>query len=50
MITSKGDQDLVEGNLAAGAPVVGTGNYQLDNGTRIKAAGENAGVGAAATH
>jgi RND family efflux transporter MFP subunit len=50
VITSKGDQDLVEGNLAAGAPVVGTGNYQLDNGTRIKAAGENAGVGAAATH
>ncbi len=37
VITSKGDQDLVEGNLVEGAPVVGTGNYQLDNGTKIQA-------------
>jgi RND family efflux transporter MFP subunit len=44
VITSKGDKDLVEGNLVAGAPVVGTGNYELDNGTKIQAAGESGGA------
>ena len=44
VITSRGDEDLVEGKLVAGAPVVGTGNYQLDNGTKIQAAGESGGV------
>ncbi len=44
VITSKGDKDLVEGNLVAAAPVVGTGNYQLDNGTKIKAAGQSGGA------
>ena len=44
VITSKGDQDLVQGKLVAGAPVVGTGNYQLDNGTKIRAAGESGGA------
>lgn len=44
VVTSKGDKDLVEGDLVAGAPVVGTGNYQLGNGTRVKAAGESGGV------
>jgi len=44
VITSKGDEDLVEGKLVAGAPVVGTGNYQLDNGTKIQAAGEIGGA------
>ncbi|MHB8256595.1 MAG: efflux RND transporter periplasmic adaptor subunit [Acidiferrobacterales bacterium] len=44
VITSKGDRDLVEGNLVAGAPVVGTGNYELANGTRMRAAGETGGA------
>jgi RND family efflux transporter MFP subunit len=39
VVTSEGDRDLVQGELVAGAPVVGTGNYQLDNGTKIHAAG-----------
>ncbi len=44
VITSQGDQDLVEGGIEAGAPVVGTGNYQLDNGTRLRTAGESGGA------
>lgn len=44
VITSQGDQDLVEGKLVAGAPVVGTGNYELDNGTKIRPA-RDAGAG-----
>jgi membrane fusion protein (multidrug efflux system) len=40
MLTSRGDQDLVEGKLVDGAPVVGTGNYQLDNGSKILASDE----------
>jgi len=44
VITSKGDKDLVDGNLVTGAPVVGTGNYQLDNGTKIQASGESSGA------
>ncbi len=52
VITSKGDQDLVDGQLVAGAPVVGTGNYELQNGTKIRAAGESgntSGAGNAST-
>ncbi len=49
VVTSKGDKDLIQGNLVAGAPVVGTGNYQLDNGTKIRAGGESGAAGAA-TH
>jgi len=41
VITSKGDKDLVQGDLVAGAPVVGTGNYQLDNGMQLHAAGKS---------
>ncbi len=44
VITSQGHQDLVEGELVAGAPVVGTGNYELENGTKMRAAGESAGT------
>lgn len=44
VITSKGDKDLVEGNLVAGAPVVGTGNYELSNGTRMRAARASGGA------
>ena len=40
VITSKDDNDLVEGKLVADAPVVGAGNYQLDNGTKMKAVNE----------
>ena len=43
VVTSKGDRDLVEGRLVAGAPVIGTGNYELENGTRIRAAGAHGG-------
>ena len=38
VVTSKGDEDLVQGDLVAGAPVVGTGNYQLENGMKMHAA------------
>jgi RND family efflux transporter MFP subunit len=44
VVTSEGDRDLVQGDLVAGAAVVGTGNYQLDDGTRIRAAGNSGGA------
>jgi membrane fusion protein, multidrug efflux system len=43
VVTSQDDRDLVQGDLVAGAPVVGTGNYQLANGTKIRAAVNSGG-------
>ncbi len=43
-VSSRGDRILVEGNLVAGAPVVGTGNYELENGTQIRATGDHQGT------
>lgn len=41
---SRGDKDLVQGDVVDGAPVVGTGNYQLDNGTRLQVTGDREGT------
>lgn len=38
VLGSKGDNDIIQGDVIAGAPVVGAGNYQLDNGTRMHVA------------
>lgn len=38
VLGSKGDKDVIKGDVIAGAPVVGAGNYQLDNGTRMRVA------------
>jgi len=36
VIGSQGDTDVVSGKLVAGAPVVGAGNYQLDDGDKMR--------------
>lgn len=36
VIGSDGNQDLIDGKLDAKAPVVLSGNYQLDNGTKLR--------------
>lgn len=42
VLSSEHGKDLVEGKVVAGAPVVTTGNYQLDNGTGMHTAGGSA--------
>jgi RND family efflux transporter MFP subunit len=44
VIASKGDKDVISGPLVAGAPVVGTGNYQLDNGMKMRVAHSQTGA------
>ena len=41
VVGSKGNKDVVTGKVIASAPVVGAGNYQLDNGTRIRVPGSD---------
>jgi RND family efflux transporter MFP subunit len=36
ILVARGDQDVVSGQLKAGAPLVLAGNYQLDEGTKIR--------------
>ncbi|MEO7127313.1 MAG: HlyD family efflux transporter periplasmic adaptor subunit [Rhodoferax sp.] len=36
VIGSQGETDVVSGQLVAGAPVVGAGNYQLDDGDKMR--------------
>lgn len=41
VIGSEGDMDVVSGQLVAGAPVVGAGNYQLDDGDKMRLTNSN---------
>lgn len=38
VVGSDGDSDVVDGNLDSKAPIVLAGNYQLDNGTKLRIA------------
>ncbi|MGH8290807.1 MAG: hypothetical protein ACREV7_17640, partial [Steroidobacteraceae bacterium] len=38
VLDAHGDQDVITGALDAGAPLVLTGNYQLDDGMRVRIA------------
>ncbi len=43
VIGSQGDMDVVSGKLIAGAPVVGAGSYQLDDGDKMRLTNSTAG-------
>jgi len=38
VVGSNGDSDVIDGNLDSKAPIVLAGNYQLDNGTKLRIA------------
>lgn len=38
VLASNGDEDVIDGKLDAAAPLVLAGNYQLDNGTKLRVA------------
>ena len=41
VIGAEGDMNVISGRLVAGAPVVGAGNYQLDDGDKMRLSNSN---------
>lgn len=44
VIGSAGDTDVVNGKLVAGAPIVGAGSYQLDDGDKMRTSNSTSGA------